>query len=224
MLPTPATCDWSSRNDFSGARAAGGALAEDLGRELGRERLDPELREARREPVVVDQEGLAEAARVGEPELAPVVEQEAGPQVALRGRALALVEAHPLRRVDLLLALDQDQVAGHPQVHDQGLAAVELQQQVLAAPPQPLDRPSRRPPSRPVAAGTGRVQRSSSTSSRSIRRPSISGSSWRQTVSTSGSSGIRPFYSAEVVVVLACGKNCDLDAGWSGRPWRGGGR
>src|SRR4249919_2997371 len=45
-----------------------------------------------------------------------------------------------------------------------------------------------------VAAGTGRVQRSSSTSSRSIARPSISGSSWRQTVSTSGSSGIAQFY------------------------------
>ena len=44
------------------------------------------------------------------------------------------------------------------------------------------------------AAGTGRDQRSSSTSSRSIRRPSSSGSSWRQTVSTSGSSGIPLFY------------------------------
>ena len=63
--------------------AAGGALAEDLGRELCRERLDPELLEPRGEPVVVDQEGLAEAARVGEPELAPVVEQEAGAQVTL---------------------------------------------------------------------------------------------------------------------------------------------
>ena len=43
----------------------------------------------------------------------------------------------------MLLALDQDQVAGHPQVHDQGLLAVERQQQVLAAPAQRLDRPPR---------------------------------------------------------------------------------
>ena len=44
----------------------------------------------------------------------------------------------------------------------------------------------------PSASGaTGRDQRGSSTSSRSIRRPAISGSSWRQIVSTSGSSGIR---------------------------------
>src|SRR3954453_9543406 len=42
--------------------------------------------------------------------------------------------------------------------------------------------------------GVGRHQRASSTSSRSIRRPASSGSSWRQTVSTSGSSGIPPFY------------------------------
>src|SRR4051794_29410914 len=45
------------------------------------------------------------------------------------------------------------------------------------------------------SGGTGRDQRPSNTSSRRIRRPRSSGSSWRATVSTSGSSGIPEFYS-----------------------------
>src|SRR3954469_23096162 len=87
-------------------------LPQRLRGELGRERLDPELREPLLQPCVPDREGLAEAARVGEPELAVVVEDEAGAQVALLGRALALVEAATLRRVEHLLALAEDQVAG----------------------------------------------------------------------------------------------------------------
>src|SRR4051794_36778439 len=47
-----------------------GHLPQRLRGELGGERLDPELREALLQPRVLDQEGLAEAARVGEPELA----------------------------------------------------------------------------------------------------------------------------------------------------------
>ena len=43
-----------------------------------------------------------------------------------------------------------------------------------------------------AAGGSGRVQRSSSTSALSIVRPTSSGSSWRRTVSTSGSSGTPP--------------------------------
>jgi hypothetical protein len=45
--------------------------------------------------------------------------------------------------VERVAVVDQDQVAGHPQVHDQGLRPVERQQQVLAAPPQSLDLPAR---------------------------------------------------------------------------------
>ena len=147
-------------------RAARRHLAQRLRRELRPRAARPRAAAKRAvEAGVVDQEGLAEAARVGEPELAAVVEEEAGAQVARRGRALALVQPPPLGGVELLLALDQDQVAGHPQVHDQGLAAVERQQQVLAAPPQPLDRPSARPRASSSAGGTGRDQRASSTSS-----------------------------------------------------------
>ena len=144
MLPTPATPDWSSRKDFSGAVRPAAIAPSAAGGELGRERLDAEpAGEAGLEVDVVDQEGLAEAARIGEPELAAVVEDEAGAQVASRGRALALVQPPSLRGIEHVLALDQDEVAGHPQVHDQGPGAVEPQQQVLAAPSQALDRARR---------------------------------------------------------------------------------
>ena len=46
------------------------------------------------------------------------------------------------------------------------------------------------------AGSSGRVQRSSSTSAASIVRPTTSGSSWRRTVSTSGSSGMRHIIAA----------------------------
>src|SRR3954469_5401883 len=71
-------------------------LPQRLRGELGRERLDAELREALLQPRVLDQEGLAEAAWIGEPELAAVVEHEPRPQVPLLGRALVLIEAPPL--------------------------------------------------------------------------------------------------------------------------------
>ena len=64
--------------------AAGGDLAETLGGELVGQRLDAEPRgEVGVELPVPEQQRLAEAPRVGEPELAPVVEDEAGAQVAL---------------------------------------------------------------------------------------------------------------------------------------------
>ena len=75
--------------------------AQRLWRERGRERLDPEPLEALLELGVVDQERLAEAAWVGEPELATVVEPEAGAQVALRGGALALIQPAPLGWIEL---------------------------------------------------------------------------------------------------------------------------
>src|SRR5215213_11194784 len=52
-------------------------LTQGLRRELGREGLEAEFGEASLQLVVLEQERLAEAARVGEPELAAVVEDEA---------------------------------------------------------------------------------------------------------------------------------------------------
>src|SRR5215218_2920977 len=83
-------------------------LSQRLRGELGRERLDAQLREPLLQPRVLDQEGLAEAARIGEPELAPVVKDEAGPQVPGLGRALALVQTPPLGGIEYLLALAED--------------------------------------------------------------------------------------------------------------------
>src|SRR3954452_685238 len=53
--------------------ASGGHLPQRLRGELGRERLDPELCETLLQAGIVDQEGLAEAPRIGEPKLAAVV-------------------------------------------------------------------------------------------------------------------------------------------------------
>src|SRR5436853_5052817 len=58
------------------------------------------------------------------------------------------------------------------------------------------------------SGGTGRDQRASSTSSRAIRRPSTSGSSCLTTVSSSGSSGMRPFY--QLVAGARVGGEVDL--------------
>ena len=98
MLPTPAIPRLVEQERLQRRRAPRGDLAQRLRRELLRERLDPEPLEALRQAGVVDQERLAEAARVGEPKLAAVVEQEAGAQVALGGRALALVQPPSPRR------------------------------------------------------------------------------------------------------------------------------
>src|SRR4051794_8071884 len=67
------------------------------------------------------------------------------------------------------------------------------------------------------SGGTGRDQRPSSTSSRSILCPSTSGSSCRTTVSTSGSSGMAEFYFMPAFVLCSsCGEqrtNAGLLAG-----------
>ena len=89
---------------------------------------------------------VAEAPRVGEPQLRAVVEDEPRPQVA--GVGVGLVEAgraEPIRlhQVDgRVRARPADQqVAGHPQVHDQRRPVVELDDQVLASAPDRLDPP-----------------------------------------------------------------------------------
>src|ERR1044072_5494392 len=131
MLPTPATPFWSSRKDFSGAVRPAAISPSDSG-------------------VKASQRGLMPSREGKRAADAPSVSRKAPPKPR-RSPALPLVQPHPLRGVELFLALDQDQVAGHAQVHDQGLRPVEPQQQVLAAPPQPLDRPPGHP--RPQLGG-----------------------------------------------------------------------
>ena len=175
---------------------AGGELEQRLRRQLAAERLDPEPRgEVAVELVAGEDDGVAEAARVGEPELRAVVEHHPRAQMAsVRGR---LVQARPAEAVGrpsgrrpVGAGRADQQVAGHPQVHDQRRAVVEPDDQVLAAPADRLDPRGRSSASSTAAGSSGRVQRSSSTSASSIVRPTTSGSSWRRTVSTSGSSGI----------------------------------
>ena len=206
-------------------RAPGGHRSQRLRRELGRERLDADLAgEARLEVDVVDQEGLAEAARVGEPDLATVVEDEAGAQVAGRGRALGLVQPPSLRGVEHVLALDQDQVAGHPQMHDQRLAAVQRQQQVLAAPPQPLDR---------APADRGAQLRPAAPAATSARpAPPATRSGALPAPARAGARRSRPraapaFPSSTVSAVDACMRRVSSDTPWQerfSRRWPSGGR
>ncbi len=82
---------------------------------------------------------------------------------ARRNRSSALrsplVQPHPLGGVERAAVLDQHQVAGHPQVHDQRLRPAEPQQQVLAAPPETLDRPARHRPAEPPGCNRPRPAR-----------------------------------------------------------------
>ena len=84
MLPTPASVDWFSRNDLSGAERPAAAAASAAGVNSARERLDAQpASEPLLERLGAEQEALAEAAGIREPELVAVVEPEAGAQVAL---------------------------------------------------------------------------------------------------------------------------------------------
>ena len=78
--------------------SAGGELEQRLRGELAGERLDPEPGgEVAVELVVGQDDGVSEAPRIGEPELAAVVEHDPGPQVAsVRGR---FVKARPAEAV-----------------------------------------------------------------------------------------------------------------------------
>ena len=78
MLPTPAIPDWSSRNDFSGAVRPAAISPSASGVNSSESGSTPSRAKRAVEVGVVDQEGLAEAARVGEPELAAVVERGSG--------------------------------------------------------------------------------------------------------------------------------------------------
>ena len=79
MFPTPATLRWSSRNALIGARLARVSAYRCALVNSGAERLDPEPRGEERVARVAAERQLAgaEAARVVEDQLAPVVEREA---------------------------------------------------------------------------------------------------------------------------------------------------
>ena len=175
--------------------AVGRELEQPPRRQLAAKRLDPEPGgEVGVELVAAEHDRVAEPPRVGEPQLRAVVEDEPRPQVARVG--VGLVEAgraEPIRlhQVDgrVRARPAEQQVAGHPQVHDQRRPVVELDEQVLAAAPDRLDPP---PGERLLDAVRQLRARPPLVEDLgdSIVRPRASGSSWRRTVSTSGSSGI----------------------------------
>ena len=129
----------SSRNDFSGAVRPAAASPSACGRELVGERLDPE-------PAAKRSSRASSPSRKPSPKRRGSVNQSSRPSSSVkRARRWRSSSARAGRGGDppegsLAVPADQDQVAGHPQVHDQGLAPVEAHQQVLAAAPQPLDR------------------------------------------------------------------------------------
>src|SRR5882757_7037633 len=137
MLPTPAIPDWSSRNDFSGAFFPAAISPSFSGVNSGDSGSTPR-REKR-------SGSFASSIRKASPKRRGSVNHTSRPSASTKmflfGRALALVEDAALGGVDdLPLGLDQHEVAGHPQVHDQRLVAVQAQQQVLAASSQTQDR------------------------------------------------------------------------------------
>ena len=120
------------------------------------ERLHPEAGgEVVLEPLPVEDDRLAEATRI-EDQLTPVVELEPGPHVTRLRRGL--VKPRTAERLGLhqvghgsVAGLAQQEVAGHPQVDGEGPLAVELDQQVLAAAADGLDRATRYRPRQPAA-------------------------------------------------------------------------
>ena len=95
----------------------------------------------------------------------------------------AVVERPPGPHVGVELARPEPQLPGHAEVDDQLAVVVEREQQVLA----PAARPTRW--RRPAANGADENLADGCPHPSVIRRPTTSGSSWRRTVSTSGSSG-----------------------------------
>ena len=214
--------DWSSRNDFSGAVRPAAIAPSASAVNSAESGSTPSLREARLEPVVVDQEGLAEAARVGEPDLAAVVERRSGraggaPRSSARPRRAAAPRrgracSSPSTRTRLpVIRRCMTRVSG----------ALERQQQVLAAPAQPLDRRARHRLLQLARRHRPRTSARRAPPAARSARPSSSGSSWRQTVSTSGSSGIAQFYRCRSSLYV---QQAQRTTSQSAQPrWRGGG-
>ena len=162
MLPTPAMRRWSSRNALTGARRprASARSASPVSSPSSGSRPRRAAKNASRAARPERQLAGAEAPRVAEAQLVAVVED---PAHALVRRAR--------RRV-------VEQRAGHAQVHEQEDVVLELPDQVLAAPRQPLDapalRPRRRSPRAP-AAGTSAGRRSPGARRRAPRRGARAG-------------------------------------------------
>ena len=95
------------------------------------------------------------------------------------------------------------EAAGHAQVHDQGLAAIERREHVLGAPLQALDPRAGQPLDEALGQGESAGPAAAPRRADS-RAPARTGARPRRTVSTSGSSGIGP---------------CLAELG-SRRPWR----
>ncbi len=127
---------------------AGRELEQQLRRQVAAQRLDPEPGgEVGVELGLRQDDGVAKAPWVGEPELRAVIEHQPGAQVA--GVGVRLVQARAAEPVARHQVADrvrsgrpQQQVAGHPQMHDQRDAVVEHDDQVLAAPPDRRDPPA----------------------------------------------------------------------------------
>ncbi len=127
MLPTPAIADWSSRKDFSGAVRPAAISPSNCGVKAAESGSTPS-RSKRRGSSTSSIRNASPKRRgsVNQSSL-PSVEPKASPQVALGDGALALIQTSP-RGIEHPTVFEQDQVAGHPQVHDQGLATLESQQ------------------------------------------------------------------------------------------------
>ena len=156
-------------------RPARGDPADQLGREVRRRAARPRAGRRGRASSSrgVEQRGVAEAARVGEPAARGRRRARARPAGRPARSALALVEPRSIAEAPTLLAaLGQQQVAGHPQVHDQRRAVVEAEQQVLAAPPDRLDLAGRRaaPRSAPAAPAASSARRGSAQRRSAARR------------------------------------------------------
>ena len=165
-----------SRKAFTGARRPAASARSASAREVGLKRLHPEPSGE------VLLERLAPSRTTRSRSGAGRRTAPASRRPARGGRGGGAGRRHPRPR-------HQEQVASHPEVHHEEDLVLQRDDEVLAA---ARDASTRRPAtaSASSAGWAGSHQRGSSTSSRSSRRPSTYGASWRRSVSTSGSSGM----------------------------------
>src|SRR5215218_4783142 len=193
MLPTPATFDWSSRKDFSGAVRPAAISPRACGVNSGENGSTPSFAKRSASP--------ASSIRKASPKRRGSVNQSSrsSSRTKRARRCRSSVErslsysrrpsegssiSSPSRRIRLPV-IRRCMTSVRP-------PSSPIRMYLPRRPRCSIVAPATASPSCP--GGTGRDQRSSSTSSRSIRCPSTSGSSCRTTVSTSGSSVIPPFY------------------------------
>src|SRR6188472_357652 len=198
MLPTPATPDWSSRNDFNGTIRFAAISPSASGVKASEKGSTPSLMKR--------SSSFASSIRKASPKRRGSVNQTSRPSSSVKRARRCRSD------VERSASYSRRPSEGSSLLSPSTRTKLPVIRRCMTSVRAPSSASSRYFPRRPnpsivapstaassLAGDMGRHQRASRTSSPSIRCPVSSGSSWRQTVSTSGNSGTRQFYPIAVV-------------------------